>query len=167
MLRIAGSRFGRLVVVSVCGQSKSKNLIWLCKCDCGRFSRPVGSRLINGGTKSCGCLARENTSIRSKLLNTKHGDNIRGKIASEYVSWAAMKQRCSNPHNVHYKHYGGRGISVCARWADYPSFLEDMGRKPNPTFTIDRINVDGDYEPSNCRWLSRAENNHTKRRQND
>ena len=77
--------------------------------------------------------------------------------SSEYTSWAGMRGRCNNPKVKCYPYYGGRGITVCDRWSSFENFLEDMGSKPTPHHTLDRINSDGIYEPSNCRWATRYE----------
>jgi len=76
-----------------------------------------------------------------------------------YSTWSSMHSRCKDPRNASYKHYGARGITVCDRWADFESFLEDMGERPSKDYQIDRRDADGNYEPSNCRWITRAENN--------
>ena len=89
--------------------------------------------------------------------NIKHRDAARGTRCPEYRTWVAMRQRCTNPNNDRYSRYGGRGITVCERWETYENFLADMGRRPGPGYSIDRINNDGNYEPGNCRWATDSE----------
>lgn len=145
-----GDRFGRWVVSGetepiVSGGKKFP--AWACRCDCGTSRNVTASSLKGGRSSSCGCLARE----RSSEVNTKHGENGR---SPEYYTWQAMRDRCNNPNNPRFSHYGGRGISVCAQWDDYRVFLSDMGRRPTKVHSLDRINNDGNYEPSNCRWAT-------------
>ena len=89
---------------------------------------------------------------------------LSGKRKSEYESWAAMKQRCCNYKHTFYKNYGGRGITICDRWMNFSNFLEDMGPKPTPKHSIDRIDNSGNYEPSNCKWSTRKEQTNNSRR---
>jgi hypothetical protein len=142
-LDLTGQRFGRWQVVRR-GENKDNRVAWDCICDCGNTGTVDTRRLVKGRSKSCGCLNRE--------VNTKHGHNPNRGSSSEYNSWHQMKQRCLNPNDKRYADYGGRGIKICERWLDFNNFLEDMGKKPTPKHSIDRIDVDGDYEPSNCKW---------------
>jgi hypothetical protein len=147
---LSGQRFNRLTVLHRAENSKRNHVQFLCKCDCGKEVVVISANLKNGNTKSCGCF---NTETRSKL-NRSHG---LGK-PPEYNSWRAMKARCYNASNNRYKHYGTRGIIVCDRWLNsFENFLTDMGPKPGPAYTIDRIEVDGNYERTNCKWATKRE----------
>lgn len=147
-----GKKFGRLLVVeescSHIQESGKKKSMWKCKCDCGNDVVVAGSNLQNGNTKSCGCL---NKQILSDI-KTKH------KMCkdSSYKSWEMMLQRCTNSNRDNYKHYGGRGITVCDRWLKFENFYADMGDRPEGT-SIDRIDVNGNYEPRNCKWSTHKE----------
>lgn len=150
-----GKKFGILTVIEY-SHTKGKRPIWRCLCECGNEKLVNGHELVSGDTKSCGC-------IRGKS-NTIHGE-AKGKRTKEYQTWKAIKNRCYNPNNHKYHVYGARGIKVCDRWLDsYSNFLEDMGRAPSPQHSIDRPNVDGNYEPSNARWATSKEQG--KNRQN-
>jgi len=156
---LTGMKFGRLLVISQQGWKQQSNgkrkPLWLCQCDCGRRTVAQSGNL-GRSTNSCGCIKSE--EMRSKL--TKHG-NLNHPI---YGSWQAMKQRCYNPKMKAYHNYGGRGITVCDRWLDsFENFLEDMGERP-AGMTLDRINNDGNYEPSNCKWSVRAEQSYNQRK---
>lgn len=147
-----GQRFGRLRIVlegkaKLYPQFKVKQRHYLCQCDCGNWVRVAMRSLLNGDSKSCGCLRIETTIKRA----TKH-NHKRGRVYSSiYNSWTHMLSRCRNPKEKQYKDYGGRGIRVCNRWHDFQNFLADMGEKPKGK-SLDRIDVDGNYEPQNCRW---------------
>jgi hypothetical protein len=159
---LTGQRFGKLVVTD---QSRVEIKMYkkrgipyahritkrLCICDCGNHSWPETCALKSGNTKSCGCLSIEKFARRSRNRAT-HGASRGGKTTREYVSWAAMRDRCRNTNSPKWQNYGGRGITVCDRWKDsFQNFLYDMGPRPSRT-SLDRINNDGNYEPGNCRW---------------
>jgi len=151
-LELAGKVFGELTVVRKVDREGTGGRKWECLCSCGKRVRVVGSKLIHGHTKSCGHLRRQ---ARAQ----SHGDTY----SREYNIWTHMRQRCTNPNRDSYYRYGGRGIRVCEAWDNsYEAFLRDMGRAPFPDAQIDRINVDGDYAPDNCRWVSPRENKRNK-----
>lgn len=149
---IAGQRFGRLVAVSPTGGLSSGHKVWSFTCDCGGIKEAALSNVTSGQVKSCGCLAPEVAS----RAHTKHGHLAGGKASPTYNSWRAMLQRCENPEHSKFKHYGGRGIKVCARWHDFEKFKADMGERPEGT-TIDRRNNEKGYTKANCRWATAAE----------
>lgn len=152
---LTGMRFGRLTVISRAENDKNGSPRWNCLCDCGNSIISYGSSLRYGDAKSCGCLARELTKER----NTTHGLS-KSKL---HRVWANMKDRCENEFSKPFPHYGGRGIKVCEKWHDFMSFYEwAMSNGYTDGLSIDRINVDGDYEPSNCRWATQKEQNNNK-----
>lgn len=144
-------KYGRLTVVMLHKSIVSggrKRVFWECQCECGALILAESGRLESGYTKSCGCLRQETT----KNINMSHGESNKTK---EYRAWSKMKSRCFCKTDAKYYAYGERGISVCDRWINsYPNFLKDMGRAPSKIHSLDRRNVNGNYEPGNCRWAT-------------
>lgn len=139
---LTGQVFSRLTVLKyLC--SKNNHAVFLCRCGCGANTEVKGIKLRSGATKSCGCLKK------SGALRRVHGY----KGSRIYRIWVSMRFRCNNKNDKGYPNYGGRGIRVCKRWNTFTNFLEDMGEPPEG-LSLDRINVDGNYEPSNCRWAT-------------
>jgi hypothetical protein len=145
---LTGMKFGRLTVIEYAGQAT--NSLWLCRCECGNEKVIKSGHFKNGSIKSCGCLNSE----LSKLRATTHGQSGRTR---EYKTWQNMKSRCSNPKNNRFYIYGARGITVCNRWLhSFENFFSDMGKCPNG-MSIERVDVNGNYEHSNCKWATRIE----------
>ena len=150
---ITGLVFERLTVKGYVGSSKGKS-IWECICTCGNITRVSLDRLTSGNTRSCGCLKSENIV----LDKTVHGHAKHGFSTPEYRSWQGMKYRCYNPKSKSYQDYGGRGIKVCEKWKNsFENFLKDVGLKPSKEYSLDRIDVNGDYTPENVKWSTNKE----------
>jgi hypothetical protein len=146
-LELAGQKFSRWLVLEKGDLDHRGNVLWLCRCDCGteRFVR--GSEIYLGNSTSCGCTRRRHGMTKTRT----------------FKSWDSMKQRCLNPNSPDYSRYGGLGITVCERWlSSFENFLADMGERPDGK-SLDRIDNDGNYEPSNCRWATASEQQFNKK----
>jgi hypothetical protein len=158
---ITGNRFGRLVAVRCLGRRQGatgySRVWWLCQCDCGTEREVAGQALVQGITRSCGCLLKEARHENGKTHGLSH--------RPEFRIWATMIARCTNPKNDHWKDYGGRGITVCSVWRkDFAVFFANVGPRPSNHHSIDRINNDGNYEPGNVRWATPKEQRSNQRK---
>lgn len=135
--------------------SQSGKKYWLCRCDCGTVRHVEGKSLRNGSSKNCGCVRREKSKIASSIVNRKHGM----RNSRLYVIWRSMKGRIHYKSTNSYERYGGRGISICDEWENsfeaFAKWAQSHGY--DDSLTLDRIDPDGNYEPSNCRWATWSE----------
>ncbi len=152
------SRFEKLIVIKEVVSTR-RGRMFKCVCDCGKECIVVGTDLLKRRTKSCGCIKK---TILGKLTK-KHG-----KISTRaYSSWKNMRTRCLNKNYPYYKNWGGRGIKICKRWDNFSLFFKDMGERPE-SYTLERVNNNGNYCPSNCKWASRSEQaKNTRQRKKD
>lgn len=182
VINMTGQRFGKLKVLREA--ARNNGVIWLCQCDCGNECQAKAGHLRSGSIVSCGChnkLLRAAYVAKGKAQTAEersearrghrghlvHGHSADGVLSSgytpEYSSWQSMRQRCLNPNRPDYHLWGGRGITICERWSDYRNFYADMGPRPAGK-TLERENVDGNYEPGNCSWATPKQQRANQRR---
>lgn len=154
---LTGQVFGRLTVLRRTGEHRRRQIEWEVRCACGHTTKVGGADLKSGHTQSCGCLQRE----RAAGMNLRHGHARGGRRTGEHVSFHAAKQRCTDPGQACWPHYGGRGIEF--RFATFEDFLAEVGPKPSPDMSLDRIDVNGHYETGNVRWATAEEQANNKR----
>ena len=156
---LVGRVFGRRTVLAGAGTAASGGAAWLCRCECGAENVVEGRHLLAGKSLSCGCWAVD----KNRAARTTHG----GRKHVLYDCWENMRQRCLISHHPRWMSYGGRGVGICERWTDFRLFALDMGSRPTPNHSLERLDNDGDYTPDNCVWATRrqqARNTRTNRR---
>jgi len=156
-----GNTYNKWTVIGETPDNAKSEARWMCRCSCGAESLVRARSLVSGRSKSCGRCLTQVPKVKKQALPLSDGTHIR--TFPEYQVWQGVRRRCYDTKYLSYSRYGGRGIKVCQRWLDsYENFLNDMGRRPTPAHSIDRIDLNGDYEPSNCRWATVIEQNRNK-----
>lgn len=150
--QLSGTVIGSWTVESKAPRQRSASA-WYCRCVCGVTRVVLEISLVNGASLSCGCMPRTRPALSVSTLEQEPG----------YRAWVSMRRRCNSPTDRAYPRYGGKGIRVCLRWDDFRTFQADIGPRPSPKHSIDRIDNEGDYEPSNCRWATPKEQSRNTR----
>jgi len=152
---LTGKKFNKLTIAKYVGKNRYGQSLWKCLCDCGKDKIVTSGNFKSGNTQSCGCLCVGGNRLKHGLAKT-------GSVSKIYKIWSNMIQRCNNPKNRNYHNYGGMGIKVCKRWIKFENFYEDVG-DPLKELILDRININGNYEPNNWKWSTRKEQNINKK----
>lgn len=152
---LSGKRFPHFIVLEQAQSNKWGAKFWRCLCDCGNTFTERSYLISSGKRQSCGCVLR--ATFQANI--TSHGMSR----SAEYNIWNGARDRCRNPNNKDFEKYGGRGIRFWPGWDGFEAFIADVGPRPSPRHTLDRIDVDGNYEPGNCRWATPSQQANNKR----